>query len=138
MQQFRNCCILGHEFPKAMIHDRDGVYGQWLPNVLMQFGCTSFKTSPKSPWENPYVERFNRSIKEEIFNRLVISDNDTVKAFCNSYQDYYNRKRPYQGIGGVTPLLPERTVDKKPDIDNLKVVKLMELNGLATHFKIAA
>ena len=29
-QQFRNCCVSGHQFPDAMVHDRDGVYGQWL------------------------------------------------------------------------------------------------------------
>jgi hypothetical protein len=27
VQQFRNCCILGHEFPSAMVHDRDAIYG---------------------------------------------------------------------------------------------------------------
>jgi len=27
IQQFRNCCLSGHVFPKAMVHDRDGIYG---------------------------------------------------------------------------------------------------------------
>ena len=29
-QKFRNCCISGHLFPAAMVHDRDGIYGNWL------------------------------------------------------------------------------------------------------------
>ena len=34
MQQLRNCSILGYCFPATMVHDRDGIYGNWLPNIL--------------------------------------------------------------------------------------------------------
>jgi hypothetical protein len=55
IQQFRNCSIAGHIFPEAMVHDRDGIYGKWLPDILSEFEMRSIKTRPKSPWENPYV-----------------------------------------------------------------------------------
>ncbi|MFW7382053.1 MAG: hypothetical protein ACOH5I_24820 [Oligoflexus sp.] len=40
IQQFRNCSIGGHEFPRAMVHDRDGIYGKWLPNILQEPGLS--------------------------------------------------------------------------------------------------
>ena len=51
VQQFRNSCITGHSFPSAMVHDRDGIFGHWLPGALAKFGCESFKTPPRSPWK---------------------------------------------------------------------------------------
>ena len=31
LQQFRYSCISGHQFPEAMVHDREGIFGHWLP-----------------------------------------------------------------------------------------------------------
>ena len=55
IQQFRNCCISGHAFPGAMVHARDGIYGLWLQDVLLEFECQSIRTPPRSPWLNPYI-----------------------------------------------------------------------------------
>ncbi len=138
VQQFRNCSISGHEFPGAMVHDRDGIFGHWLPRVLKTFGCQSFKTPPRSPWENPFVERFNLSIKTEMLNRLVLVDNDHVRKLCTSYREFYNKKRPHQGIGGVIPSFPDACNDNEFEVENLRVETSPELNGLVTHFRLAA
>jgi transposase InsO family protein len=138
LQQFRNSCISGHQFPDAMVHDRDGIFSHWLPRTLEQFGCQSIETPPRSPWENPFVERFHQSIKTEMLNRLVLIDNHHVRELCNSYQDFYNKKRLHQGIGGVTPDFPESRKGNVTQIDNLKVTKSLELNGLVTNLRLAA
>ena len=138
MQQFRNCCILGDDFPLAMVHDRDGIYGKWLPEALMQYGCRSVKTPPRAPWYNPFIERFNRSIKTEILNRTVLIDNDHIQNICADYKEHYNAERPHQGIDGRIPDLATIRSDTKPDLDNLMVKKVTVLNGLVTQFKLAA
>ncbi len=137
-QQFRNCCISGHQFPAAMVHDRDGIYGHWLPEILKEFGCNSLMTSPRSPWENPFIERFNLTIKTELLNRSLLIDNNHIRALCVSYQDFYNSKRPHQGIGGVIPDFPEGSKVVLPDIKNLKITKARVMNGLVTEFRLAA
>jgi len=121
-----------------MVHDRDGIYGNWLPEILREFGCQSLRTPPRSPWENPFIERFNLSIKTEILNRSLLIDNNHIHGLCVSYQDYYNSKRPYQGIGGVIPDCPEGGMLEAPDIKNLKIKKSQVLNGLVTEFRLAA
>ena len=121
-----------------MVHDRDGIFGHWLPDVLETFGCQSIKTPPRSPWENPFVERFHLSIKNEVLNRLVLVDNDHVRHLCTTYRDFYNRKRPHQGIGGVIPGFPDDRNKNKPEIEHLKFIKSPELNGLVTQFRLAA
>ncbi len=137
LQQFRNCTTFGHQFPLAMVHDRDGIYGKWLPEILQEFGCESLKTSPRSPWENPFIERFNLTIKTELLNRSILIDNNQIRSLCMSYQNFYNSKRPHQGIGGAIPDFPDAHHLKSPDIQNLKVKKSKILHGLVTEFKLA-
>ncbi|MDA0844053.1 MAG: integrase core domain-containing protein [Bacteroidetes bacterium] len=138
MQQLRNCSILGYDFPAAMVHDRDGIYGNWLSNYLKQHDCLSLKTPPRSPWCNPHVERFNRTLKDELLNRLAIVDNLHVQQICFEFKNYYNAERPHQGIQGATPVIAVGKLEEKPNLDDLKIKKFPALNGLVTQFKLAA
>jgi transposase InsO family protein len=137
-QQFRNCSILGYHFPSAMVHDRDGIYGNWLPDILKRHDCLSVKTPPRSPWCNPHVERFNRTIKDEVLNRVDISNVEHVRQLCSDFKSYYNGERPHQGINGVIPSVSKIQSDSEPDLDNLRVEKINLLNGLVTQFKLVA
>ena len=78
VQQFRNHCISDHQFPDAMVHDRDGIFDHWLPRSLEQSGCQSTETPQRSPWEIPLVERFHLPIKAEILNRQVLIDKHLI------------------------------------------------------------
>jgi transposase InsO family protein len=80
------------------VHDREGIYGNWLPNILKNYGFLSLKTPPKSPWCNPHVERFNRTLKDEILHRVAIVDNQQPQQLCGEFKNYYNAERPHQGI----------------------------------------
>ena len=138
IQQFRNCCLSGHVFPSSMVHDRDGIYGHWLPEILQEFGCKSVKTRPRSPWENPFIERFHYSLKSELLNRLFLLDNNHIRGLCISYQKFYNSKRPHQGIDGAIPDLIKKSCPIDLDIEKFTVTKTTELNGLVTRFRAAA
>ncbi|MFW7381969.1 MAG: integrase core domain-containing protein [Oligoflexus sp.] len=96
------------------------------------------RTSPHSPWENPFIERFNLSIKTEVLNRSILKGNDDIRSLCLSYQDFYNSKRPHQGICGAIPDIQDAHTVKSPDIENLKIKKSQVLNGLVTEFRLAA
>jgi hypothetical protein len=72
VQQLRNGSFCGVQFPAAIVHDSDGIYGQWLPDELKEFGALSAKTQPHYPWQNSSVERFNLSIKTEVLSRIAI------------------------------------------------------------------
>ena len=137
-QQFRNCCVSGHQFPDAMVHDRDGVYGQWLPDLLKEFECKSVKTPPRCPWENPFIERFFGGFKREMLDRVKVIDSDHARELSLDYQSYFNQDRPHQGIGGKIPEQLDRAHGNCPDINNLRFRKIRKLNGLVTQFELAA
>lgn len=136
-QQFRNTGLI-HEFPKAMVHDRDGIFGHWLPKVLEEFDCESFKTPPRCPWENSFIERFFGSLKREMFYRVNVVDNQHARELSFDYMRYYNQDRPHQGIGGQIPDCPIPVNVVRPNIEGLKTKKTLKLNGLVTLFELAA
>jgi putative transposase len=121
-QQFRNTAP-AHEFPASMVHDRDGIFGHWLPKVLREFGCKSIKTPPRSPWQNPFIERFYLTIKTEMLNRVALKDNNHIRELCISFLDFYNMKRPHQGISGRIPGQPSNGNPTQTIIENLRVKK---------------
>ena len=138
IQQCRNCSIAGHLFPEAMVHDRDGIYGKWLPDILTEFEMKSIKTRPRCPWQNAYVERFNLSIKNEMLNRLIVVNSSHARDLCASYEIHYNRIRPHQGIDGKIPDSETKKPVTRPDFDCLRVERRSEMCGLQTHFSLAA
>jgi len=133
-----NCSFSGALFPDAIVHDRDGIYGKWLPHVLKEFGALSVKTQPHCPWQNSYVERFNLSIKTEVLNRIPILNLAQLNESCSTYMSWYNTRRPHQGIDGAIPGKVDQNNRNMPSLDALKIEKFSERNGLATHFRLSA
>jgi hypothetical protein len=49
------------EAPRYLIRDRDGAYGPCMGESLKSMGVEEVLTAPRSPWQNPYVERLFKS-----------------------------------------------------------------------------
>ena len=43
--------------PRFLLHDRDAVYGVEFRDRVLSMGIEEVITAPRSPWQNPYVER---------------------------------------------------------------------------------
>ena len=43
--------------PRYLLRDRDGLYGVEFSSRVQSMGIREVKTAPRSPWQNPYVER---------------------------------------------------------------------------------
>ena len=139
IQQFRNASMHGQRLPDFVVSDNDGIYGNWLQADLKDiFHIQLMKTPPKMPWLNPYVERFQRTLKFESLQRIELGDISRYRSLCQQFQKYYNQNRPHQGIEGKTP---ENDVQSKIEIkqnQRIKFHKHSELDGLVSRFSIAA
>ena len=51
--------------PRYLLRDRDSIYGERFGRLVKSLGIEEVKTAPRSPWQNPYVER-------PIGNRVVV------------------------------------------------------------------
>ena len=53
--------------PRYLLRDRDASYGPGFRDRARVMGIKEVVTAPRSPWQNPYVERLIGSIRRGMF-----------------------------------------------------------------------
>jgi putative transposase len=69
-------------------------------------GCaciTEVVTAPRSPWQNPHVERVIGSIRRECLDHVVIFNERHLRRVLSSYVDYYQRTRTHLSLDKDCP-----------------------------------
>ena len=89
--------------PRYLIRDRDGAYGQSFRSTVMAMGVAEVVTAPRSPWQNPYVERLIGSVRRECLNHVIVLNERHLRRILVSYFDYYHRSRTHLSLGKDTP-----------------------------------
>jgi Integrase core domain len=59
--------------------------------------------TPRSPWQNPFVERLIGSIRRECLDHALILNEAHLRRLLRSYVAYYNRSRPHQALENNSP-----------------------------------
>jgi putative transposase len=58
---------------RFLLHDRDPTFDPAFGRAVEAFGFTAVRTAPRSPWQNPYVERVIGSIlRRECLDHVVV------------------------------------------------------------------
>jgi transposase InsO family protein len=83
--------------------------------------------SPRSPWQNPYVERLIGTIRRECLDRMLVVGEAHLRQILWSYAAYYNEVRTHLSLGKDAPL--GRTVQRTGSI-----VAIPILSGLHHHY----
>lgn len=58
---------------------------------------------PGKPAQNGYIERFNRTYREEVLDMNLFYDINHVQAITDEWLIKYNSKRPHESLGNLTP-----------------------------------
>src|SRR4029450_2134304 len=58
--------------PRYLLRDRDGVYGGVFSRRVHSLGIREVKTAPRSPWQNPYVERLIGTLRRECLDHMIV------------------------------------------------------------------
>lgn len=58
---------------------------------------------PGKPAQNGYIERFNRTYRQEVLNMNLFYDIDHVQAITDDWLIKYNCERPHESLGNLTP-----------------------------------
>ena len=58
--------------PRYVIRDRDAIFGKELVATTKGMGIEEVLTAPRSPWQNPYVERLIGSIRRECLDHVIV------------------------------------------------------------------
>jgi putative transposase len=111
--------------PKYLIRDRDGIYGAAFRSRIRGMGIEEVMSAPRSPWQNPYVERLIGSLRRECLDHVVILGERHLLRILESYFLYDHRSRTHLSLNKDAP-------DPRPVAPpkNGEVVELPEVGGL--------
>ena len=89
--------------PKYLLRDRDSIYGWEFEQCVKALGIEQVKSAPRSPWQNPYVERVIGSIRRECLDHIVPLNEAHLRRVLREYVVYYNEARAHQSLNGDAP-----------------------------------
>ena len=111
--------------PKYLLRDQDSIYGPEVQRAAHNLGCEQIRTSPHSPWQNPFVERLIGPIRRECLDHVIIFSERHLRKVLKKYFRYYTESRTHLGLGkgcpGPRPVEPPQMSDvvSIPQVDGL-------------------
>ncbi len=81
--------------PEFMSH----AFVQWC----QQKGIAIRYIQPGKPNQNAFVERFNKTYRDEILDSYLFEDLEQVREISYQWQIKYNERRPHDALGSLPP-----------------------------------
>ena len=110
---------------RFLLHDGDATFDAAFGRTAEAFGLTSVRTAPRSPWQNPYVERVIGSIRRECLDHVIVFNERHLRRVLRAYVTYYEHSRTHLALGKDTP--KGRTIDP---VGSGRIVARPEVGGL--------
>ena len=115
--------------PKYLLRDRDSIYGSVFVQRVQGMGIKEKLIAPRSPWQNPFVERLIGSIRRECLDRVIVFHEQQLKQLLESYCEYYHKVRPHPSLSHDSPI--PRPI-QSPDCGT--VIEIPLIGGLHHHY----
>ena len=118
--------------PRYLLRDRDAAYGQRFRQRIEAMRIEEVITAPRSPWQNPYVERVIGSIRRECLDHIIINERHLRRVLA-SYVVYYHQSRTHLSLDKDCP---EPRLIQPPAIG--PVIALPQVGGLHHRYERVA
>lgn len=108
VQEVFRAAIEKHGLPKEVLSDNGRQYYSWrgksqFTEMLLKLGIRHIRSRPYRPQTLGKIESFWRNLLQECLSRIPLSTFEEAKEKIGEFIEYYNFKRPHQGIGNLTP-----------------------------------
>lgn len=108
VQEVFRAGIEKHGMPKEVLSDNGRQYHSWrgksqFTDMLTKLGIRHIRSRPYHPQTQGKIESFWRNLLQECLQKTPVSTFEEAKEKIGEYIEYYNFKRPHQGIGNLIP-----------------------------------
>ena len=128
-QQIRNA-FPWDTAPRFLLRDRDGTYGAAVRTCLEAMEIDEVLAAPRSPWQNPYVERLIGSIRRECLDHVIVWNECSLRGHLQQYFAYYHEWRTHLSLDKDAPV-PRAT---HPPASGT-IVQVPHVGGLHHHYE---
>ncbi|WP_335755947.1 integrase core domain-containing protein [Streptomyces gilvosporeus] len=118
----------------CLVRDRAGQFTAAFDAVLAGAGIEAVKIPPRSPRANAYAERFVRTVRSEVTDRILIFGQHQLRTVLEEYAHHYNGRRPHRG----QRLRPPRPDHPIADLSHKQIKRRPTLGGLINEYERAA
>ena len=119
--------------PHYLLRDRDAIYGHVFQQYVNNMNIKEVITAPKSPWQNPFVERLIGSIRRECLDHVIVLNQKHLHKILTFYSDYYLNVRPHLSLDKNSPI--PRKIEPE---SNGRVIAIPQVGGLHHLYKRVA
>jgi putative transposase len=119
---------------RFLIRDRAGQFTTAFDAVLADAGIQIVKIPPRCPQANAYAERFVRTVRAELTDRMLIFGQRHLRRVLSEYVIHYNQQRPHRARN----LRPPSPVHLVPTDPTVPVIRRPILGGLISEYHYAA
>jgi hypothetical protein len=95
--------------PRHRLRDHDSIYGDTFRRQVSSMGIKEVLTSPRSPWQSPYVERLIGSIGRECLDHIIVINEKSLREVLRSYFSYYHDSRCHLELNKDSHRNPEKS-----------------------------
>ena len=116
--------------PRFVIRDRDAVYGSALQQVTQAMGIEDVVTAPRSPWQNPFVERVIGTLRRECLDHVIVWNERALRRHLQQYLAYYHEWRTHLSLEKDAPV---PRAEQPPTCGT--IVQVPHVGGLHHHYE---
>ncbi|WP_190816562.1 integrase core domain-containing protein [Saccharopolyspora pogona] len=119
---------------RFLIRDRASQFTASFDAILADVDIRVGKTPPRCPQANCFAERFVRTIRAELTDRLLIFSERHLRAVLTEYVRHYNGRRPHR----ARELRPPRPSHPVANLSHERIKTRPVLGGLINEYERAA
>ncbi|WP_144353376.1 integrase core domain-containing protein, partial [Snodgrassella alvi] len=94
-----------HGYPlKIRVDNGPEFTGKTFIDWAKSHGITIDYIQPGSPYQNGYIERFNRTYRTEVLDLYLFNNLEQARKVTEEWLTIYNTERPHEALNNMTPI----------------------------------